>query len=185
MRCSRGFPGVMALVDRPQLVRRSPPGSINSTRFAADFDGSLEVGGLAADELERRGAESIALRDVLWDVRNDRLRTAREVGELAGRGAGDGRARGLPRDPVCVLGDRPARSARPRLGRDPRLRPRPRPRSRRPRGAGRDPRAHAGPDVPVRVGACPRQRVVVRLQGGGRDRRARRQHAGAACRGRR
>jgi glucosamine--fructose-6-phosphate aminotransferase (isomerizing) len=86
----KGLPGVMALVDRPQLVAAITARLDQLDAFAADLDRRLEVDDLAADELERRGAESIAMRDALWNVRNDRLRTAREVGELAGRDAGEG-----------------------------------------------------------------------------------------------
>ena len=71
----------MALVDRPQLVAAITARLDQLDAFAADVDRRLEVDDLAADELERRGAESIALRDALWAVRNDRLRTAREVSQ--------------------------------------------------------------------------------------------------------
>ena len=86
----KGLPGVMALVDRPQLLAAITARLDQLDAFAADVDRRLEVDGLAAEELERRGAESIAMRDALWSVRNDRLRTARKVGELAGRDAGEG-----------------------------------------------------------------------------------------------
>ena len=86
----KGLPGLMALVDRPQLVAAVTARLDQLDAFAADTDRRLETDHLAAEELERRGAESIALRDALWAVRNDRLRTAREVGKLAGRDAGEG-----------------------------------------------------------------------------------------------
>ena len=86
----KGLPGLMALVDRPQLVAAITARLDQLDAFAGDVDRWLELDDLAADELERRGAESIALRDALWAVRNDRLRTAREVAELAGRDAGEG-----------------------------------------------------------------------------------------------
>ena len=69
----------MALVDRPHLVAAITARLDQLDAFAADVDRRLEADDLAADELERRGAEAIALRDALWAVRNDRLRTAREV----------------------------------------------------------------------------------------------------------
>ena len=53
-----------------------------------DFDRVLESAGLTPIDLELGGAEVIDLRDVLWALRNDRLRTARETANLAGRGAG-------------------------------------------------------------------------------------------------
>ncbi|HEX6658180.1 MAG TPA: SIS domain-containing protein, partial [Ilumatobacter sp.] len=86
----KGLPGLIALVDRPQLVAAITAGLDQLDAFAVDVDRRLEVDDLAADELELRGAESIALRDALWAVRNDRLRTAREVHKLAGREAGEG-----------------------------------------------------------------------------------------------
>ena len=86
----KGLPGLIALVDRPQLVAAITARLDQLDAFVADVDRRLEVDDLSADELEIRGAESIALRDALWAVRNDRLRTAREVHKLAGREAGEG-----------------------------------------------------------------------------------------------
>jgi hypothetical protein len=73
---------------------RSPPGSIVSTLAIDAYDADLESTEHDPDELERRGAASIALRDVLWSLRHDRLRTARDVAALAGRGAGEGAVAG-------------------------------------------------------------------------------------------
>ena len=86
----KGLPGLIALVDRPQLVAAITARLDQLDAFAADVDRRLETDDLTPDELERRGAESIAMRDALWAVRNDRLRTAREVALLAGRNAGEG-----------------------------------------------------------------------------------------------
>ena len=86
----KGLPGLIALVDRPQLVAAIIARLDQLDAFVADVDRRLEVDDLSADEVEIRGAESIALRDALWAVRNDRLRTAREVHKLAGREAGEG-----------------------------------------------------------------------------------------------
>jgi glutamine---fructose-6-phosphate transaminase (isomerizing) len=86
----KGLPGLLALVDRPQLVAAITARLDQLDAFVADLDHRLETDDLAADELEHRGAESIALRDGLWAVRNDRLRTAREVHKLAGREASEG-----------------------------------------------------------------------------------------------
>ena len=86
----KGLPGLIALVDRPQLVAAITARLDQLDAFVADVDRRLEVDDLSADELEIRGAESIALRDALWAVRNDRLRTAREVHKLAGREASEG-----------------------------------------------------------------------------------------------
>ena len=86
----KGLPGLMALVDRPQLVAAITARLDQLDAFTAEVDRRLEADDLAPEELERRGAEAIALRDALWAVRNDRLRTAREVSKLAGRDAGEG-----------------------------------------------------------------------------------------------
>src|SRR5690606_33909795 len=86
----RGVPGVTALVDRHEL-HAAITSRLDRLDAAVDsFDAALEAGTHDADELERRGAASIALRDVLWAIRHDRLRTAREVAVLAGRGASEG-----------------------------------------------------------------------------------------------
>jgi glutamine---fructose-6-phosphate transaminase (isomerizing) len=86
----RGVPGVLALADRHELVA-AVTARLDRLDAAVDaFDADLEHGDHTADELERLGAASIALRDVLWALRHDRLRTAREVAALAGRDAREG-----------------------------------------------------------------------------------------------
>jgi len=83
----RGLPGMLALADRFELVA-GIAGRLDQLDARAEaLDAELEAG-VAADQLERRNAELIALRDVLWAIRNDRLRTVRAVAELAGREAG-------------------------------------------------------------------------------------------------
>jgi glutamine---fructose-6-phosphate transaminase (isomerizing) len=89
-RLLKGLPGVMALVDRHELASAIVARLDQLEAYADDYERALESGEADADELERRSAQSIALRDVLWGVRNDRLRTAREVVALAGRDAGEG-----------------------------------------------------------------------------------------------
>ncbi|MFP5487685.1 MAG: glucosamine-6-phosphate synthase, partial [Acidimicrobiia bacterium] len=90
----RGVPGVLALADHHELVTAITARLDRLDAAIDEFDAELERGDPDADELERRGAASIALRDVLWAIRHDRLRTAREVGALAGRGAGPGAVAG-------------------------------------------------------------------------------------------
>ena len=85
----RGLPGVLALADRHELVasievRLDQLGAYSEAVEAALAD---DVAGLDADALERANGASIRLRDVLWAIRRDRLRTAREVAALAGRDA--------------------------------------------------------------------------------------------------
>ncbi len=85
-----GVPGMLALVDRHEFVAsiRSRLDRLDATADA--YDAEIEAGSFDADEVERRAAASIALRDVLWAIRYDRLRTAVEVGALAGRDASTG-----------------------------------------------------------------------------------------------
>jgi glucosamine--fructose-6-phosphate aminotransferase (isomerizing) len=86
----RGVPGVLALVGRHELVAGITARLDQLDAVVARAEAALEhADGLGPDEVERRSAELIGLRDALWAVRHDRLRTAREVGELAGRDAGE------------------------------------------------------------------------------------------------
>ena len=62
---------------------------------------------LDADTLERANAELIDLKDAVWAIRNDRLRTAREVEMLAGTRRTSVGARWLSRRAAGVLGHRP------------------------------------------------------------------------------
>ena len=139
--------------------RPSPPDSTSSTPTPPSSTPRSARRSSTPTSWRRPASSSIALRDVLWALRRDRLRTAAAVADLAGPDAGAGRARRLPRDPAGVLGDRPHGGPRPRLGRHPRLRVGPRPRRRRPgdrRRPRRPSRRPAVPDGSVRVagGAC-------------------------------
>jgi glucosamine--fructose-6-phosphate aminotransferase (isomerizing) len=85
-RLLRGVAGVRALVDHHELVAGITARLDQLDAFAAEHDGSVErLGDEAA--IEAASAALIDLRDALWAVRQDRLRTAREVAALAGRGA--------------------------------------------------------------------------------------------------
>ena len=109
-----GLPGVLALADRHELVAAIGARLDQLDRYAAEVDAGLAgTAGLDADALERASAVSIRLRDGLWAIRRDRLRTAREVDSLAGRDAGNGGTSRLPVHPAGVLGDRPHGGARP------------------------------------------------------------------------
>ena len=86
----RGVPGVLALTNDRELVA-SIVARLDVLDAAVDeLDVSLESGHHDPNELERWSARAIALRDVLWGLRHDRLRTAHEVSALAGRDAGVG-----------------------------------------------------------------------------------------------
>ena len=86
----RGTPGVLALADHWELVGSITGRLDQLDAYAADLDAALAAAGADADadELERASAALIELRDVLWQLRRDRLRTARAVADLAGRDAG-------------------------------------------------------------------------------------------------
>ncbi|MEY4230282.1 MAG: putative glucosamine-6-phosphate synthase, partial [Actinomycetota bacterium] len=84
-----GVPGVAALVGRHELVA-GITARLDQLDARADgherwIEASPELG---ADAIEEANAELIAIRDAVWAVRHDRIRTARMVDELAGREAG-------------------------------------------------------------------------------------------------
>ena len=148
--------------------------------MVATIEADLDHGAaLRSPDLEAVNAALVRLKDAAWAVQRDRLRTAREVAELAGPEPESGRHRRVHVDPGRAVRARPPRGARARLGRHPPAGPRPRPRPRV-AGAGRAARRPLErPAVRVHVGPCRGRVPQLRLQGGGRDRRAGRQHAGA------
>lgn len=84
----RGLPGVLALADAHDLVVAILARLDQLDERADEFDSVLESEDLTPIDLEVGSAEVIEVRDVLWALRNDRLRTVRETAALAGRGAG-------------------------------------------------------------------------------------------------
>jgi len=79
----KGEPGVRALVGNRELVAGVNAAVAAMLPMLAEIETDLE----AADDAHaiEASAESIAaVKDVLWSLRNDRLRTAREVEALAG-----------------------------------------------------------------------------------------------------
>ena len=128
-----GVPGLLALTATADLPAAITARLDQLDAYAADVDADAgDARRSTPTRSRRRAPSSIALRDVLWAIRRDRLRTAAAVAALAGGDAGAGRARRLPVDPAGAVGDRPHGGARPRLGRHPRVRVGPRPRRRRP-----------------------------------------------------
>ncbi|MGD9702745.1 MAG: SIS domain-containing protein [Acidimicrobiia bacterium] len=80
----RGVPGVVALAGRVELFAGLTARLDQLDAFVAEEDRRLEeLEGQSADEVEAASASLIALRDALWAVRHDRIRTARAVDELA------------------------------------------------------------------------------------------------------
>ena len=185
----RGLPGVLALTDRPELVTAIAARLDQLDIYAAEVEAALadDRAPLDADDLERANTASIRLRDVLWAIRSDRLRTADAVAALAGRGTSVATPSRVPGNPASAVGHRPHGGARPRLRWSPRLRVG---QQSRPRSAGRPEARHRvrgtvwRPAVPGPRRALRRRTgrvgALVRLQGGRRDRRAGRQHCGAA-----
>lgn len=84
----RGVPGVVALAEHPHLEASILERLDRLDRSAVQFDMALEAEVLTPSELERLSAEGIAVRDILWALRHDRLRTARAVSALTGPRAG-------------------------------------------------------------------------------------------------
>ncbi|MEP1122681.1 MAG: SIS domain-containing protein [Ilumatobacter sp.] len=85
----RGLPGVIALAGQPELVAALTTRLDRLDIFRSEREAELDANddGLSGELLEAANAELIALADVLWAIRNDRFRTAREVEALAGRDA--------------------------------------------------------------------------------------------------
>ena len=88
-RLLRGVPGTLALVHHDD-VTAAVTGRLDVLEArSADVDAHLEAGSLEGAALEEANAAAVRLRDVLWALRRDRLRTAHEVALLAGRDASD------------------------------------------------------------------------------------------------
>ena len=84
----KGVPGVLTLVDNHELTASITSRLDQVAGVVAQLETTLEKSEVDAEELEASTAAMIALRDVLWAIGQDRLRTALLVGELAGRQAG-------------------------------------------------------------------------------------------------
>jgi glucosamine--fructose-6-phosphate aminotransferase (isomerizing) len=85
----RGIPGLQALLDRPELVAALDAATADADRGAAEHDRLLdaEAATLSDRALEERNAALVRLKDAVWAVRHDRLRTAAAVTDLVGPGA--------------------------------------------------------------------------------------------------
>ena len=85
----RGLPGVLTLVGHVDLTAAITARLDQLDAAASDIEHRLDGNAdrLDADALERANAELIDLKDALWAVRHDRIRSAREVEALAGRDA--------------------------------------------------------------------------------------------------
>ncbi len=85
----RGLPGVLALAGQVDVAAAIVARLDQIDAYVAEVEAALDATGddLGAEELERANRELIALKDVAWAIRNDRLRTVRQVEQLAGRDA--------------------------------------------------------------------------------------------------
>lgn len=90
-RALRGEPGVRTLAGRHELVAEIEVRLDRLDAALAEHESRLEAATDATpDDIEAASAALVALRDALWAIRHDRLRTAREVDALAGRDASQG-----------------------------------------------------------------------------------------------
>ncbi len=79
-----GPPGVGALVADGVLLADLGAGLSQLRLAVAGVEGRLDAGEVSADGLEELNAAVIRLKDALWAVERDRLRTAQAVADLAG-----------------------------------------------------------------------------------------------------
>ena len=88
-RLLKGIPGLRALLGTPTSLARIDGwcGALE-TEIAAVEAWLDDLSAHTADELEAMNAAVIRLKDAVWAVRRDRLRTATAVSDLAGRDAG-------------------------------------------------------------------------------------------------
>ncbi|HEX7167421.1 MAG TPA: SIS domain-containing protein, partial [Acidimicrobiales bacterium] len=81
----RGLPGVRALVDDRAIAKDIEQRARALTERVATVEADLDAGA-ATVEVEAMNAALLNVKDALWAVRNDRVRTARAVAGLAGDG---------------------------------------------------------------------------------------------------
>jgi glucosamine--fructose-6-phosphate aminotransferase (isomerizing) len=81
-----GLPGVLALAGQVDLVAALTSRLDRLDGIATGIESRLDANadGLDPDALERANADLIALKDGLWAIRHDRLRTTRAVEALSG-----------------------------------------------------------------------------------------------------
>jgi glucosamine--fructose-6-phosphate aminotransferase (isomerizing) len=87
----RGVPGVRALLAHPETALSIDGAVAEIEDDVRGLESSADEGGLGVSGplLEKFNSAVVRLRDAAWAIRRDRLRTAREVNDLAGSGAGD------------------------------------------------------------------------------------------------
>ncbi len=82
----KGEAGVRALLADGELAKLISSSLIGATAQVDQIEADIEAG--IGDDLEARNQDLTLLRDALWAIDRDRLRTAREVAALAGPDAG-------------------------------------------------------------------------------------------------
>src|SRR4051794_11198107 len=86
-----GLPGVQALLQQADLGDGIETRVDAVASRSASLEKALDAGEitLSGDDLERVNAAVLALKDAVWAIARDRLRTARAVGDFAGSDTGD------------------------------------------------------------------------------------------------
>ncbi|HEY8094140.1 MAG TPA: glucosamine-6-phosphate synthase, partial [Acidimicrobiales bacterium] len=82
----RGVPGVLALADRPALTAAIEARLDQLDAYVVAEEARVDAEATGPD-VERANAALVRVKDVLWALRRDRLRTAEAVSDLAGRDA--------------------------------------------------------------------------------------------------
>ena len=83
-RLLRGTPGVMALLADRGLTAALGDAVADLTAALVERESAVDLERFEPQDLERANAAIIRLKDALWAVQRDRLRTARAVADLAG-----------------------------------------------------------------------------------------------------
>src|SRR5680860_689321 len=86
----RGVPGLQTLLGDPDVTAEIESRTLELQDRIGGFEADLDDAGIDAAELELINAELLRVKDALWAIRNDRIRTSRAVADLAGPGAGPG-----------------------------------------------------------------------------------------------
>ena len=114
----KGLPGRRALLAAPTTIARHRCDLPRSRgRAAGTREPARRTRCARRRELEDANAALVRLKDAVWAVHRDRLRNTLAVGDLAGRDAGDAAIEVFASVQSRAVGARPARGARPRLGR--------------------------------------------------------------------
>src|SRR3954447_11286206 len=86
-----GVPGVQALLQQADLADAIEGRMDVVSAISGSLEKALDAGEitLSGADLERVNAALLALKDAVWAIARDRLRTARAVGDFAGTDTGD------------------------------------------------------------------------------------------------